>query len=217
MKKLDLIGECNDQKLPLEDFRMSFCNRCLQQECTRSQAGLSRFDARVSSWEERLFHAPQLPKQDPRYAAIIAKKFLALPVGSIPGVRLSETSGRTQEWVDPATLDDASLPPQIFAEPPPVPEIKVDFPAAEPEPPRVPETPKVFVTPPLEDQGNDLKPPQNSPNLLGKNTPYGGPMTLANPEGASKPSGKDPWAVPSPRQESGARVVNPGTRIKIGG
>lgn len=207
-KKLDFLGECNTQKIPLEDFRLAFCVRCFQQDCTRSQFGTSKFEARVGNWEERLFKAPQLAKTDPRFPLISAKRFLSLNSGPAPSIR---------EWIDPQNLDvsppAAHVPPVPVGVTPPVQvAVKVAAPSTEPEKTlEEPITePNLLVIPVDREQSPE--------RLLGQprlNTPYAGPVTLANsPE--NKPSVKDAWATPAPLK-SGERVVKPGAKVKFGG
>jgi hypothetical protein len=193
-KKLDFLGECNTQGIPLEDFRLAFCVRCFQQDCTRSQFGTSKFEARVTNWEERLFKAPQLAKTDPRFPLISAKRFLTMNSSPAPSIR---------EWIDPQSLDVSPSPAQVPPAPvvtPPV-AIKVEESPPEPEKPEK-EPEKVVPSEPLKQ------------NLL-VNTPYAGPVTLANsPE--NKPIPKDAWATPAPIKP-GERVVKPGAKVKFGG
>jgi hypothetical protein len=201
MTKLDYLGECNDQGVPLEDFRLAFCVRCFQKDCTRSQFGTSKFEARVNTWEERLFSSPpQLPKNDPRYPAITAKRFLTLPAGPIPSVR---------EWIDPQTLDTSPSPNQ--ASPAPIPQIV-----------RVAETPAPMSEPAPETSApmsEEVKKTQESPrprqNLF-VNTPYTGPRMLANQPTPPSEKPRDAWSAPEPLKP-GEKVIKPGARVKIGG
>lgn len=99
IEKRDWLSECNDHKIPLEDFHRQFCSRCVTPDCTRSQVGQSKFDSRVVSWEDRLFlQVPQMSPSDPRYEQIRGKKFLNIDTGRVPEI---------QSWVDPRTLKDA--------------------------------------------------------------------------------------------------------------
>jgi hypothetical protein len=216
-KKLDFLGECNNQGVPLEDFRLAFCARCFQQDCTRSQFGTSKFEARVTTWEERLFKAPQLQKTDPRFPLISAKRFLSLNSGPAPSIR---------EWIDPQTLDVS--PPAVQVPPAPVgisvpvaPVVIKEEPLPEPE-----KAPQVVTKEPVKEP--PLEPPK--PNLLVEtplvsaekprlNTPYAGPRTLAKDGSAGRDENqpaKDAWAAPSP-VKPGERVVKPGAKVKIGG
>lgn len=94
-ERQDYLGtECELGGLTIPDFQEAFCVRCTQPSCTRSQTGKSNFDQRVQNWYPRLFDAPKLDMQDPRYSVITAKRFLTLDVGN------PATPG-TSIWFDP--------------------------------------------------------------------------------------------------------------------
>lgn len=93
----DLLKVCNDQGVSEEDFRLAFCDRCQQTECTRSRLGDSKFERRTSSWYETLFsNVPRLDPQDPRYVEISAKNFLTIDPGPVPEIRTSSS------WDEPS-------------------------------------------------------------------------------------------------------------------
>lgn len=72
----DFLGECNNLGVPEEDFGRIWCIRCTQQECTRSHQGKSKFEARVTTWEQRLFtDVPRMPETDPRYKPLATQPF----------------------------------------------------------------------------------------------------------------------------------------------
>lgn len=78
----DFLVECNNLHVSTEEFTSVWCPRCANTECTRSTAGKGLFDARVRTWEERLFKNPsKLPETDPRFSIISAKAFQEVPVG----------------------------------------------------------------------------------------------------------------------------------------
>lgn len=114
MGKQDYLSECNDQRVPLEDFRQQFCVRCLQTECSRSLAGVSKFEQRVHSWEERLYtQVPRLDPQDPRYPSLANQKFISIDVSRTPEIR--------SDWVDPLTTQVTEpAPSQVASTPTPV-------------------------------------------------------------------------------------------------
>ena len=77
MPRRDYLKECNDRAVPLDDFKMAFCDRCLQPECTRSTHGSSKFDQRVATWKERLItDVPQMTRDDPRFERIAQQQFV---------------------------------------------------------------------------------------------------------------------------------------------
>jgi hypothetical protein len=76
MERKDFMKECNNLGSPLEDFKLFFCDRCFQPECTRSNYGKSRFDQRVTTWKERLFtKVPRMEPGDPRFLDITHQQF----------------------------------------------------------------------------------------------------------------------------------------------
>jgi hypothetical protein len=97
-EKLDHMKECNEFKVPVEEFETQFCSRCLQSECGRSQHGKSQFDSRVQDWERRLFlEVPRMSPDDTRFHSFQAKKFLDIhDLGPV------EVRG----WVDPNNLSE---------------------------------------------------------------------------------------------------------------
>lgn len=99
----DSLKECNNQGVPLQDFTLQFCSRCMQPECIRSQFGKSLFEKRVTSWESRLFlEVPRMADEDPRYSSIAAKNFLQIDTSKPYEVR---------GWVDPLE-EKSEAPPE---------------------------------------------------------------------------------------------------------
>lgn len=217
VEKRDWLGECNDQHVALDDFQRAFCDRCLQVECTRSQHGKSQFEARVATWEERLFTGvPRMDPADPRYALLSAKKFITLDTGAVPEVR---------GWIDPLDLKEPPEPPPPTPEPRTYemsattlakaqaivdldergPVVAQDAQVAQeealpPEPPRVvPE------------------PPKNVPRVASLNTPVvRGQMVGKKADGAAVVPVSDPWE-PKKATTEGLKVVPKGAKIRLGG
>jgi hypothetical protein len=78
----DFLLECNNLRIPDQDFVKQFCVRCLNQECQRSRPQGSRFDQRVATWESRLFlDVPRLTPDDPRYGKIANQDFVEVAPG----------------------------------------------------------------------------------------------------------------------------------------
>jgi hypothetical protein len=100
-ERRDFLPVCNDQGVQLADFQATFCARCVQPECSRSHAG-GRFESRVSTWQDRLFiNPPRMPKHDPLYASLAAKRFLDIDVGRTPEL--------SNVWVDPHALTEPEV------------------------------------------------------------------------------------------------------------
>lgn len=208
MNRRDLLRECNDKDVPLEDFSRQFCVRCLQPECSRSLVGKSKFEQRVSGWEDKLFkQPPRMDLSDPRYEIIRGKRFQEVQTGPVLEI------GRGP-WQDPRDLAEPkaaapALKPAASVAPPspsaePVQDVEEEGPATDPTPPeaKAEETPATpSATPPA------------------RNTPFRQGQMIA---GANAPAPKtnpvyDPWAAPKPSQADGLQVVKPGARIKLGG
>jgi hypothetical protein len=211
--RLDFLKECNDQQVPLEDFRLQFCARCVQPECTRSTHGTSKFDQRVTTWEQRLFtEVPRMESSDPRFEGIQGKMFkmFSLPV---------QQAGAKSDWMDPRDLVEPT--PQPHVDPPAEPEEEEPIPPTEPEFPEVPESPSapppvaaVSTQPPVKATTSKL-----SPAILRMNTPsQSGRMLAGNPA----PTPKDPWAGPAAPanakpNEGGVVIVKRGATVRLGG
>ena len=214
-ERLDYLGECNDQKVPLEDFKLAFCDRCLQPECSRSLHGTSKFDQRVSTWVERLVtKVPRMDPADPRIPQIQGKQFKmftpSLSVGQAPSA-----------WLDPKDVKEPSAS-----------SVEEPAPAAEEE--QVPPLPPVFVRPPEPALVPEEvpSPPTISPQIAEKseqtgmplalmvmNTPTQSGRMLAGSPAQTPPSPpKDPWEAPptSPKPADGEVVVKKGATVRLG-
>lgn len=229
MSKKDLLKECMTdvgQQIPLPEFTASFCDFCLQSECTRSQSGKSLFEKRVSSWEERLFKNPkELPKDDPRYREIAAQRFI--DSAAAQGVHLP-VLGRAQipsqqSWVDPRDLEQPEPTPPAPAQ---------STTRVEPEPePEKPEksgekatkaTKKVDKDPEPEPVENtqDLEekeaPPQKVTHVGSVNTPFQPGAMVGSESQSSKAPPKDAWDAPQSPLEPGVKVLKPGGKFRFG-
>jgi len=187
MPKSDYLHVCNNHGVPIPDFEQMFCNRCLNPECSRSLAGKTKFEARTSTWYEALFESPQrMDRQDPRYPQISAQKFL-----DVPGAPLQVSS----DWIDPRDLE----PPE-----PPV---------VSPKPQKVQSASKGSSDLPLlrPEVVQDSVVPSQSPETRVQ-TPFKQGTVLK--ESAHKPVEKDPWASPTPSQNS-VPIVSPGQKFRF--
>jgi hypothetical protein len=185
--KRDFLKECNNQGVPLEDFKLAFCNFCLQPECTRSSHGSSKFDQRTRTWKERLFtEVDTLDPTDPRYQGIAGQEFIVIePKGS---------SGVSPSWEDPRDLPkkvQVSVPSGFVAES---------------------KDPKVDEPSPSKDSNAEV--PGRSILL---NTPNQESFFLQGGSERVRvsPVKRDPWASPTPLS-SGDVVVSKGATVKFG-
>lgn len=196
----DYLSECNDQKVPVEDFQRAFCSRCMQPECGRSQHGTTKFDQRTLTWEERLFlNVPTMTKDDPRYLPIVGQDFRTVDTG-----RTSVAFPNAPPvWNDPRDIPQNPPPPPVTK--------------AEP----VPTMPEPEARPSMETETPLAPPPpagvRNLPrHLLLMNTP---PQPTMLPGAPEQQAPADPWAGPVPKEDAPppAPIVKKGARIKFGG
>jgi hypothetical protein len=201
MDRWDQFAECNADKAPIELFTASCCARCMNPECTRSQAGKFKFDQRVATWYERLYgNVPRMPTEDPRYAKISGQRFLMLDGGPTPSI--------SSAWLDPRDLE----------KPPEVPKLRL---------PVLPSTKKSDppLAAPIPVEAASLPTPETnqkySPrNLVLANAPVQPGQMIQSATGtpaAPVQAPKDPWAVPLPAAPAGAVVVKPGATVKLRG
>jgi len=207
MAKVDHLRLCNEHGIPFQDFEASFCQRCVQPECTRSQHGKTKFEARVGAWEERLFlKVLKMDPKDERFPTISGQKFLSIGGGSGrsggSGGGSSGSPAGGSAWIDPKDLEPTktiSIPAPVVEEPPPPPTASVEAPKAmEPQPSgAAPEAPLRTV----------------SPQVL-SNTPNRPKQMIGGAE--QKPSSPvlDPWQPKQPLKP-GEQLVKPGARVKL--
>lgn len=214
----DFLNECNDHDVPFRDFEAHFCARCLNKDCTRSNAGKSKFEHRIGTWEQQMFtDVPTMDGEDPRLITLQAKKFKGIEPGPPPEV------GQSSAWTDPRDLPDPADLEHLPVNPP-APVIE------QPEPAMVlpPEPALVTQLPALDEQVEELlaepvpdnPAPAPSPNTLPQflmNTPSNSGQMLGNRTPPAKVPQKDPWAPKEPAKTDGLEVVESGARIRFGG
>ncbi len=194
--KTDYINECNEHRIPEEDFLGTFCLRCFQAECTRSLSG-SKFDQRTATWEDRLFtNIPRLDPSDPRYVPISSQKFLTLDTSRTPEIRGA--------WFDPLAVTEPAAP-----ETPRIPAPAAIEPATESSTP-APENPSP-ETPPKTTPSGRLP----SRMILANAQDQSGKMLEASTEAAPQTASRDPWATPE--RGPAENVIRPGGVVKLGG
>jgi hypothetical protein len=195
MNRRDLLSECAQPGTPIDVLKNEWCARCGNPECVRSMVGTKKFDRRVLNWEEKLFlHPPLLSQDDPRFAQIVAQKFITIDPGRTPEIR--------SDWVDPRELKEPSSP---IIQVPTAP----STPDPAPAPPTVqapaPNPPKPSVSPRSASAAQALA-VTNAPDQTGK-------ILRGAPEAST--TRPDPWAVPDPPHPDD-EVVQPGAKIKMG-
>jgi hypothetical protein len=128
MTPKDWQGDClNDlakkagTPLTPQELKASFCDFCTQPECTRSLYGKSKFEQRVSTWQERLFtQVPRMDARDPRFTDITSKGFVIINPES--------PTKSASDWVDPRDVKTSTVsvpekiePVEAVEEAPPAP------------------------------------------------------------------------------------------------
>lgn len=188
MSRRDLLSECVRPDTPVDVLTEAWCSRCGNPECVRSTVGLSKFERRIANWEETLFkNPPTMAPDDPRFAQIVAQKFITVDLGRVPEIR--------SEWADPRDLTEPT-PIILPAAPEPI-----LVPTVEARPPS---PPKPVVSG-----------PSTTLSLVGANTPDQSGKVLRGDPRASTTKG-DPWSLPEPPDPADV-VVQPGATIKMGG
>lgn len=188
MKK-DLISECNDQRLPEQDFVATFCKRCKNKTCERAGWAFSSWENRISTQADRLLHNPNivLQNESSRWEGIL--DFEGLYVGveaevwgapQRPTPPLFEAHIEEQESEPEEEITAEEDTPPVESAPPTPPD-PVPSPQPQPQPQQ-----RVVNTPPQQIYIGGVEPPK-------KETPK-----------------TDPWAVPSNK-------VSVGGTFKMGG
>jgi len=214
VEKHDLLSECNDQGVPLEDFRLQFCDHCLNRDCARSQAGKSKFEQRTVAWEDRLFNeVPQLDPEDPRVEAIQAKRFLE---ASPKGPHEAQSS-----WDDPRDLTESSEPsePPEVTEPPEVAAFSQI--AASHIRQNLEDEQLARLTDPVE-QAPLPEPVETTPEVPAQvlgNTPKQPGQMIGGKKIDKRATSPvlDPWEPKKTSTDDDAEVIQPGARVRMGG
>jgi hypothetical protein len=192
----DWMGDClNDlakkagTPLTPQELKASFCDFCTQPECTRSLYGTSRFEKRVSTWQERLFtHVPRMDARDPRFSDITSKGFVIINPESL--TKSYESAGG--DWVDPRDIKTSSVSVPVAVEHTPAPPAE-EIPAATTQEPESRTVPREVIL-------------MNTPTQRGIMLPGGNQKV--------KPS-RDAWDAPQP-VKAGEKVVQSGATVKFG-
>ena len=204
-RNLDLLQECNDQKVPVADFKAAFCSRCRNTQCVNARGSESRWIQRIGTQEERLLIHPNFADdRDPRFDSIRGLHFRSLGQEEIvlnsrdpwagPGVHMASPDTKTHrsDAVDQAVaalVGKPVLPTRVESQPPPV-----LTPTPKPQP-STPVTSGLAMNVPFEESGVmlDGTPPKSTEKSV----------SVVD----------DPWAPPPPKP----MVVPVGAKIRLGG
>jgi hypothetical protein len=220
--KPDLLNECNDQRIPPNEFKDVFCKRCRNQNCVNAGWSSSSFEERVRTQVDRLLvHPHQARPEDTRFDHLRAMHFVEVAAAIAiarssdpwagPGVHLAEPSPDTQTSAvvenAVAKLAEArgkrptptmvSVEEEKPIEPIPVVLPEVTKPV---DPPREAVPPKPIEAP------RPVSPPRP---LVNTEFPEEGLM-IGGAASSPTPPPADPWA-PKPK----VNVVPKGARIKM--
>jgi hypothetical protein len=195
----DLLPECAESGTALDTFQEQWCARCFNLDCTRSIGGKSRFEVRVSNWEDRLFNNPsRMTPDDPRFPQITAQKFITIDVGRTPEIRSAWNDPR--DLVEPAALSPIPAPPAPLA---------MQAPATKND---VPTSPEDRTASPQKNTASTRSTATAARLALG-NAPDQSGKTLPSPPSASIPK-RDPWTTPLP-SDTTEQIVSPGTTVQF--
>jgi len=208
-----------------KEFQTTFCVRCRNPHCIHAKWASDQFGARIATQLDRFFSPVQADPSDPRFQGLedfvstLREEKIRVEADrrgdwTVPEVPVTDGVSNKAELDQTSTVDDAArqlsrvrggddleLPDPVAAE---IDGINEDMEALPDEPP--PPEPKPVPT----------APPQNQPSVQMGNTdvPDSGLMVDGSPVPPPKEAEKpDPWAAP---KKSGTKVVQPGTRIKMG-
>lgn len=110
--KTDLYETCNEQGLPEQQFKATFCQRCRNHSCENAGWSWSSWEERISSQEDRFLKNPKFANvNDPRFDRVREQDF---PVLIQEALRLNSGS----EWEIPKSIELAPRTPVTPAEPP---------------------------------------------------------------------------------------------------
>lgn len=220
--KPDLLSECNDQNVPLRDFKEMFCKRCRNQNCVNAGWASASFDERVRTQVDRLLVNPlQARPEDTRFDPIRAMHFVEVAAAislarradpwAGPGVHLAEPDPETAkaQVVEEAVSRLAEVRGKKPS--PTVISVEEEKPLPDPTPePVLPPTP--VITAPRREP-IPVAPKAVIP-MINTDFPEDGIM-LGGGKAPTPPTvpktDADPWA-PKPRE----KVVPRGTKIRMG-
>jgi len=237
-RKLDLLEDCNDQRIPPKEFMGIFCKRCRNSTCVNSGWSESRWQDRISTQVDRLLtNVLFADPNDPNYKDIRALPFkeVAAPIYVIggdpwagPSVHFADPEKSTSQHAEVERAISAlaetrgKAPPRaVVASEPVSPEVLLGTPEAEPRPNPSPASPNASPKPEAAPRPNpahfrntetrDSNTEFPAEGLMLDGSP---PPPAPPPPSAGGPPPVDPWAAPT---SPAPRRVPVGAKIKMGG
>ena len=112
--KNDLLGECNDSKIPENEFTSIFCKRCKNKSCDRAKWASSSWEERISTQADRFLHNPNIVAQNEssRWEGIVDFELFQAPSTVEVGVQQPKPSPKLEEA--PVKIDVVSQERQRF-------------------------------------------------------------------------------------------------------
>lgn len=98
VRKVDLLGECNDQGLTPQEFKSTFCKRCRNHTCTNAGWAESIWAGRMSTQVERLLISPRFADPSESHPVRDIEFPLVVPSGDLwvaPEIHLAAPDQRT--------------------------------------------------------------------------------------------------------------------------
>ncbi len=208
-RKLDLLQDCNDQRIPASQFKETFCNRCRNSQCVNAKWADSVWLQRMMTQEDKLIIRPNFAHPlDPKFEPIRGLHFREVTTEEIvlnsrdpwagPGVHMAtpDTATLKADAVDRAVAALGGKPVASTMD--------------------VVTTPDVVLEPPRVDPPN-----VEQPNVMAMNTPFNpngvmldgsDPVPQTGKKPIFAPEAIDPWAPPPPKP----KIVPVGAKIKMG-
>lgn len=217
-RKLDLLAECNDQRVPPKQFQETFCNRCRNAECVNARWAGSRWEARMGTQFERLIlHPERADPREERWQPIVTQAFAEVTTPEVWNRGAARPAPTVAGWGPPAPLPPEEAPSS------PVEGVAAGAAGAGAATPAPAEEPGSAALPRGFQEGPRFDLPTAPRGSLNTAFPAGGVMvdggseeaafvTAPAPTPAAARPAHDPWSI-RPRPPN---VVERGARIRMG-
>lgn len=211
--KQNLLAGCNDQQVPINDFKQTFCVRCRNNTCVNAGWAKSTFEERISTQVERLLVNPQRARpEDTRFDPLRAMHFMEIPAAIAIARGKDPWLGPVVHLADPPLVtatsqvveDAVSKLAEVRGQRPRAPtDISINVEDTPIHQPLVEDQPKVSAPPVMKPPAINTDFPEDGVVLGGSSSQMG--STSVKPE-------VDPWAP-----KAKMNIVPRGAKIKMGG
>lgn len=212
-RKLDLLADCNEQRIPPKQFQETFCNRCRNAECVNARWAVSRWEERMGSQFERLLlHPERADPREERWRPIVTQAFVESTTPEVwnrAAASTARSDAVAEAW---GGGHPAETPPRAVEGAPPAPA------GTSADSPPTAEEPNPGAGPRGFQEGPRVDPAPNAAPRGFANTafPAGGVMIDEGVGTSPSPSiprpAHDPWSI-RPRPSN---VVERGARVRMG-